>query len=164
MIESTPNHKQPRLVGQFIRQRREALGLSQRALGLLFNPVVTTQFISNVERGVTPLPPIHIPTLIKALQVSEEELMAIMEQEYTAKLSGRLGKADGQLNGAVGAILSQSEAHRHHSHLVVAPQDYDFMKKLYEAYSQADDQTKKSFSNVCGSLLHTQKKVNAESS
>ena len=44
--------KQPKLVGAFIRQRREALGLSQRALGLLFSPPVTTQFISNVERGV----------------------------------------------------------------------------------------------------------------
>ncbi len=51
------------IVGAFIRQRRETLGLSQRALGQLFQPPVTTQFISNVERGVTPLPPVHISTL-----------------------------------------------------------------------------------------------------
>ena len=50
-------NKKPRLVGNFIRQKREALGLSQRALGQKFTPPVTTQFISNVERGVTPLSP-----------------------------------------------------------------------------------------------------------
>src|SRR4051795_11899745 len=86
--------KNPRLVGNFIRPRRETLGLSQRALGLLFTPPVTTQFISNVERGVTPLPPAHIPTLTKALNVSETEFMGLLEQEYAYKLSGRLGKAD----------------------------------------------------------------------
>src|SRR3954468_24285738 len=91
MVESS---KRPKIVGNFIRDRREALGLSQRALGLLFTPPVTTQFISNVERGVTPLPPAHIPTLTKALNVSESEFMALLEQEYAYKLSGRLGKAD----------------------------------------------------------------------
>src|SRR3989338_6697609 len=84
-------YKQPLSVGNFIRQRREALGLSQRALGLLFTPPVTTQFISNVERGVTPLPPAHIPTLCRALKISESEVMAILEREYAVKLSGRLG-------------------------------------------------------------------------
>src|SRR3984957_15346979 len=89
--------KRPKIVGNFIRQRREALGLSQRALGLLFEPAVTTQFISNVERGVTPLPPAHVPTLTKALRVSESEMMALLEREYTQKLSGRLGlQHDGQ--------------------------------------------------------------------
>src|SRR5262249_42119630 len=88
------NLKRPRLVGNFIRTRREALGLSQRPLGLLFTPPVTTQFISNVERGVTPLPPAHIPTLTQALNVSETEFMALMEQEYAYKLSGRLGRHD----------------------------------------------------------------------
>src|SRR6478609_9296856 len=83
--------KQPKLVGNFIKSRRTSLNLSQRALGLLFDPPVTTQFISNVERGVTPLPPAHVPTLTKALQVSESEMMGLLEKEYTMKLSGRLG-------------------------------------------------------------------------
>src|SRR6476469_7925558 len=96
MIE---NSKRPRLVGNFIRQRRETLGLSQRALGLLFNPPVTTQFISNVERGVTPLPPTHIPTLTNALKVSETEIRALLEREYSAKLSGRLGRSPDAENG-----------------------------------------------------------------
>src|SRR5688500_18638486 len=94
--------KQAKLVGNFIRQRRESLGLSQRALGLMFTPPVTTQFISNVERGVTPLPPVHVPILTKALLVSEDELMSLLEREYVLKLSGRLGKTD----PAVAAIAS----------------------------------------------------------
>jgi len=84
-------NKRSKLIGEFVRKHREAKGLSQRALGLLFNPAVTTQFVSNVERGVTPLPPVHIPVLAKALSVDEMEMMALLEQEYVRKLSGRLG-------------------------------------------------------------------------
>lgn len=85
------NSRKPGLVGQFIRTKREALGLSQRGLGLKFTPPVTTQFISNVERGVTPLPPAHIPTLIQALQVTDSSFLEVMEREYAIKLSGKLG-------------------------------------------------------------------------
>jgi transcriptional regulator with XRE-family HTH domain len=84
--------KLPKLVGNFIRQRREALNISQRALGQLFTPPVTTQFISNVERGVTPFPAGHVPVLAKVLQVSEKELMSVMEQEYALRLSSKLGQ------------------------------------------------------------------------
>ncbi len=156
MIESS---KHPRLVGNFIRQRREALGLSQRALGLLFNPVVTTQFISNVERGVTPLPPVHIPTLIKALLVSEDELMNLLNQEFAAKLSGRLGKPD-QVNGLPLAPGAAGNGGAYQ--LVVAPQDYEFMRRLYDAYRQSDEKARAAFSTVCETLLHAQKKVISE--
>src|SRR5262249_47894405 len=99
MVDGSKNR--PKLVGSFIRQKREASGLSQRALGLLFNPPVTTQFISNLERGVTPLPLNHIPTLTKALSINEAEIMSLLEREYTMKLSGRLARLEGtnlQLN------------------------------------------------------------------
>src|SRR5690606_28317860 len=96
--DSKGQPRNPRLVGTFIRQRRDALRLSQRALGQLFDPPVTTQFISNVERGVTPLPPAHVPTLAKALVADENEIMSLLEREYAVKLSGRLGK-DASLNG-----------------------------------------------------------------
>src|SRR3954470_13976428 len=92
----------PKLVGKFIRKKRELAGLSQRALGLMFNPPVTTQFISNLERGVTPLPLNHVPTLVKALNVTETELMGLLEREYTLKLSGRLARISG-IPGANGA-------------------------------------------------------------
>ena len=138
MVENT---KRPRIVGNFIRQRRETLGLSQRALGLLFSPPVTTQFISNVERGVTPLPPAHIPTLTKALNVGEAEFMALLEQEYSYKLSGRLGKGDSAATGLIGGALSVSES------------DYGFMRGLYEAYQQADPSTRQQFASAVDRIL-----------
>src|SRR5436305_13141430 len=95
------DNKKPRIVGNFIRQRRETLGLSQRALGLLFSPPVTTQFISNLERGVTPLPPNHVPTLTQALNISEAEIMSLLEREYAMKLSGKLGR-EAPVDGAMG--------------------------------------------------------------
>jgi transcriptional regulator with XRE-family HTH domain len=140
--------KTPRLVGQFIRQRREALGLSQRALGLLFNPAVTTQFISNIERGVTPLPPTHVPTLVAALKVEEAELLGLLEREYTAKLSDRLGKA--HLHpGANSPHLTDSSVPQ----LILSTGDADFMKNLYEAYRQADPKTREAFAHVAESIL-----------
>ena len=143
--------KQPKLVGAFIRQRREALGLSQRSLGLLFSPAVTTQFISNVERGVTPLPPIHVQTLTKVLLVSEAELMVLLEKEYTAKLSGRLGKFESL------AALTPGDYTSALPQLTIASQDHDFMRRLYDAYRQADPKTQQAFATVCDSMLNIPK-------
>ena len=134
------------MVGHYIRSRREALGLSQRALGLLFSPSVTTQFISNVERGVTPLPPAHVPTLARALSISDAELMNLLEKEYSLKLNERLGRPEGSLipNGKTAEILG----------LTIAPGDLAFMQSLYDAYKQADPKTKQTFANVCESILN----------
>lgn len=146
MVDST---KRQRIVGSFIRTRREALGLSQRALGLLFDPPVTTQFISNVERGVTPLPPAHVPTLTKALVVTESELMQLLEREYTQKLSGRLGKAEeislDSLNVSPGGDPLKS--------LAIETGDHEFMRLLYDSYRQADQKTRQAFQTVCESIL-----------
>ncbi len=151
MVEHT---KQPRLVGSYIRQRREAMGLSQRALGMMFQPPVTTQFISNVERGVTPLPPVHVSTLTKALAVSESELMALLEKEYTAKLSGRLGRLPG-LDGDTTVTASQ---------LVISTGDFDFMKNLYDAYRKADPKTRHAFGTICESMLKITKPMGVSES
>jgi transcriptional regulator with XRE-family HTH domain len=142
------NNKRPRIVGNFIRTRRETLGLSQRALGLLFTPPVTTQFISNVERGVTPLPPAHIPTLTKALNVSETEFMGLLEQEYSYKLSGRLGKGDGV---AVSLITGNGSG----GGLPVSESDYPFMRTLYDAYARADASTKQQFASAVEKILRS---------
>jgi transcriptional regulator with XRE-family HTH domain len=140
--------KKVKLVGEFIRKHRESLGISQRTLGLSFNPPVTTQFISNVERGVTPLPPMHIPILAKALAVKEGELMQLLEKEYALKLNGRLGKAgDLEENGEGSSEFSLDIAH----------QDYDFIKSLYEAYRTADTRTRQAFSAACESVLNLPK-------
>ncbi len=143
--------KCPKVVGSFIRQRRESLGLSQRALGLMFTPPVTTQFISNMERGVTPLPPTHIPILSQALKVQEKELLDLLEKEYTLKLNGRLGKllpsANFSANPATPDIQAANPA------LLIAMQDYQFMREFYEAFSKADQTKKKAFMEACRGLL-----------
>jgi hypothetical protein len=126
------------------------LGLSQRALGLLFSPPVTTQFISNVERGVTPLPPAHVPTLSKALSVNDSDIMSLLEREYSAKLTERLGRTDGDLGGAL-------EGNNVVPGLTIKASDMDFMKSLYEAYQQADPKTRQTFASVCESLLKVRK-------
>lgn len=135
-------NKLPRLVGNFIREKREALGLSQRALGQLFVPAVTTQFISNVERGVTPLPPTHVPTLSKALSVPEAEIMSVLEREYAVRLTGRLG-IEGQ---STDATLGQTR-------VSVAPEDFALMQAIYEAYRKASEDNQKSFIQACQNIL-----------
>jgi transcriptional regulator with XRE-family HTH domain len=140
------NNSRPKLVGNFIRQRREAAGLSQRALGMLFSPPVTTQFISNLERGVTPLPLNHVPTLTKALGINEAEMMTLLEQEYTLKLSGRLARMDFKAEGAEAAKSAGTI-------LPVQNEDLDFMRVLYNAYRQADAKTRQEFASVCENVL-----------
>ena len=144
--------KRLKLVGEFIRKRRESLGMSQRALGLLFDPAVTTQFISNVERGVTPLPPVHIPVLSKALVIADSDLMSLLEKEYALKLNGRLGKSEeGEANGL-----------NHQPGLVIAKPDFDFMKSIYDAYRLADPKTRQAFVTVCESILKVPKSSSSQ--
>lgn len=147
--------KKPKIVGTFIRERRESLGISQRALGQLFTPPVTTQFISNVERGVTPLPPSHVSVLARALSIQEKEMMNLLEQEYTLKLSERLGKSEP--NGTAGPQPCLNGQPPVQPPLHVSATDYDFMKKLYQAYKQADGKTKQAFTTVCESILNLPK-------
>lgn len=137
----------PRIVGNFLRERRQALGLSQRALGQMFSPAVTTQFISNVERGVTPLPPTHIPMLCNALKISEQELMVVLEREYASKLSGRLG-IDEQIAAHVAAASPSSS-----SKMAVAPSDMEIMQKVYQAYRSASPQERSAFMDFCNRIL-----------
>ncbi len=136
--------KSPKLVGTFIRQRRAALGLSQRELGLLFSPAVTTQFISNIERGVTTLPPAHVATLVRALQVPEAEILALLEREYSAKLSDRLGRSE-PASGRTDSTPLQ---------LISGSADSDFLRSVAEAFRQADPKTREAFENAASNLLN----------
>jgi transcriptional regulator with XRE-family HTH domain len=157
------NTKRPKIVGNFIRQRREVLGLSQRALGLLFDPPVTTQFISNVERGVTPLPPAHVPTLTKALQVGEAEMMGLLEKEYTHKLSGRLGLPQEHENGRGAVFIPMGSLGHAASHLPISTPDFEFIQSLYEAYKTADPKTRQTFIGICQSVLNLRAATSAAS-
>tara|TARA_Y100001935_G_C17015440_1_gene365122 strand:+ start:10 stop:510 length:501 start_codon:yes stop_codon:yes gene_type:complete len=142
--KNNKNNRKSRLVGQFIRKKREELGLSQRELGQLFSPAVTTQFISNVERGVTPLPPAHVATLAKALKLEESDILAVMEQEYAARLSSKLG-----VEGALSGIHQLS----------VAPGDFQFIKTLYDGYRQSDAESRKAFATLCENVLGVPKEL-----
>lgn len=160
------NDSKPRIVGSFIKSRRSRLGLSQKALGQLFDPVVTTQFISNLERGVTPLPPNHVPKLATALQIPEPELMALLEKEYAAKLSGKLSKSDSGrevLSGAVpgSSHHSISSNHQNGSHLTTASSsawsnptaDDHVLHLISKAYRSSDASTQQAFLEVAASVL-----------
>ena len=125
------------IVGQFVREKREALGISQRSLGLLFNPAVTTQFISNIERGVTPLPTIHIATLVKNLKLTESELIHMMEKEYAAKITNKVGLPMG--HGPPGSPIPGH--------------DHAFITRLSQAFHLADQNTQTAFKDACRTIL-----------
>lgn len=137
------NFKSSKLVGTFIKQRRQTLDLSQRALGQMLTPAVTTQFISNLERGVTPLPLNHLPNIAKALQINEAELTSLLEKEYALKLSQRLGVENGNLPNPQGD----------HRPLGIIGGDYDFIKKIYDAYRNADPKTQQTFLAACENIF-----------
>lgn len=121
--------RRPSLVGTLLRTKREAAGLSQRALAQLFQPPVTTQFISNVERGVTPLPACHVALVARVLKLSEQELMDVMTQEFNQRLSGKLGTP------------------------AVGPPVPEVLKKLYSAYLAAPPGKRDEFVALCESML-----------
>ncbi len=136
------------IVGSFIREKREAAKLSQRALGQLFEPKVTTQFISNIERGVTPLPPVHIQTLVRLLHIQESELIAVLEREYAAKISARVGRPElaGQPGLAAGGTPMR-----------IPEEDRAYFQAIYDAFRSSDPTVKETFRSVCETLLHIPK-------
>jgi len=149
---ATLGRKPASLVGAFLRQKREFLKLSQRQLGMRFSPPVTTQFISNLERGVTPLPPHHVPTLARELQVAEQELLTVLELEYAQKISDRIHsrQAPVDLSGVPSDAAASPATLRN---LVVEEKDAEFIRAVYQAYSIADRGTKESFASVCEKIL-----------
>lgn len=146
-IPEKPSKRQPKLIGKFIRERREALNLSQRGLGQLFTPPVTTQFISNVERGVTPLPPAHVPVLAQALQVQVQKLMNLLEAEYVAKLSGKLS-SNLNPNGSTELVP-----------IIVSGDDHAFIRSLYEVYRGLGESEKRKFQAQCQEALQLAPKL-----
>ena len=96
---------------------------------------------------MTPLPPAHVPTLSKALQVHDSEIMALLEREYSAKLTERLGRPEGE-HGEMASVTPG---------LTIQPVDLEFMKLLYRAYQQADPKTRQTFATVCETILNVPK-------
>jgi len=145
MRTTAPPHFKSRILGDFIRKRRETLGLSQRALGQLFAPPVTTQFISNLERGVTPLPPVHVSTLAGALKIPEADLTFLMEKEYALRLNQRLAPGepgDGSLTEGDSFIP-----------LWVRPEDGQWVECLYRCFASLDIARKTAFRTLCAQFF-----------
>jgi len=144
-MEPLPKSASPRttpkatVVGAYLRKRREELGISQKALGGLFEPAVTTQFVSNVERGVTPLPANHVPTLAKVLQVTESELMAVLEKDYAQRLTAKLGKHELHAMGDPSSL----------KFVGVEPEQEEFWKKVVHLYDGSGHEAKERFHRVC---------------
>ena len=125
-------------MGDFIRKRRQELGISQQKLGLLLQPPVTTQFMSNIERGITPLPLRHISSLAKALECSEQELTELLQRELKMKFMGKLG--------GMSFLDSQSAE-------TARTKEIDLFNRIYSAYLLADSVTQKAFTQVTAVLL-----------
>ena len=127
--------KTPNWVGTFVRQKREAKGFSQKELGQKFEPAVTTQFVSNLERGITPIPAVHIQALVKALDINEQELMVLMEKEYAAKLTHKIAGQGTEFHGGESAPAV----------LVVAKHDEEFFKWIVQSYNNLSDVDRANF-------------------
>ena len=120
--------KSPNWVGAFIRQKREEKHFSQKELGQKFSPAVTTQFVSNLERGITPVPAVHIQALVKSLDLNEHELMALMEKEYAAKLTHKIAGQHAEHSGEGAPAV-----------LVVPKHDEEFFKFIVQSYNNLSD-------------------------
>lgn len=72
-------------LGQLIRKSRETVGLSQNDVAKVLN-VRTPQSVSNIERGVSPLPAGKIKALANLIQLPPTQLVDVIVKEKRAKL------------------------------------------------------------------------------
>ena len=126
--------RSPNWVGQFIRQKREDKSLSQKELGQRFEPPVTTQFVSNLERGITPVPAVHIQALVRALEINEPELMVLMEKEYAAKLTHKIAGQHTDMSGESAPAV-----------LVIPKVDEEFFKWIVQSYNNLGEMDRVQF-------------------
>lgn len=85
-----------KLVGQFIREMREKRNLSQGDVAKLLS-LKTAQSISNIERGVSPLPRAKIKKLSEILGIPKSDLMSVALRE----VQDRYARAAGVTGGAL---------------------------------------------------------------
>ncbi len=77
-------------IGIFIKQMREKRGLSQSQVAKLLK-LKTAQSISNIERGVSPLPRSKIKKLADVLGIEKKEIVTLALQEVQDKYSRATG-------------------------------------------------------------------------
>lgn len=73
--------------GSIIKKARLAKGMTQKALSVQMGwKVQNTQTVSNLERGVAPMPPKYIDRLSFVLGVQEYEISHAMIEDYSNAL------------------------------------------------------------------------------
>lgn len=77
-------------VGNYIKELREKKGLSQGDVARLLN-LKTAQSISNIERGVSPLPKAKIKKLADILGIRKSEIVTIVLNEVQDRYSKAAG-------------------------------------------------------------------------
>ncbi|MEW6057561.1 MAG: helix-turn-helix transcriptional regulator [Bdellovibrionota bacterium] len=83
-------------VGIFIREMREKRGLSQGDVARLLK-LKTAQSISNIERGVSPLPRTKIKRLADILGIRKSEIVTIVLREVQDRYSKVVGVQGGSI-------------------------------------------------------------------
>lgn len=74
-------------VGKFIRQRREALGLTQQDASILIGwECKNAQVISNIERLKNGVPAKHITKVCDVLKIDSGQLIELMVIDYKETL------------------------------------------------------------------------------
>ncbi len=86
-------------MGQLVRQAREALGLTQRALGVQVG-FAAQQEVGLIERGAMPIPPERIRALEAILKLPRNRLLREECRARLVRVGFRPGELDQVLVGA----------------------------------------------------------------
>jgi len=76
------------ILGKFIKKRRTALNLTQRELASSLG-LKTSQFISNIERGIAHIPPSKMNDFASVLQVEVSELGLLLAESLKSRLNDK---------------------------------------------------------------------------
>ena len=94
-------------IGVYIRELREKRGLSQGDVARLLK-LKTAQSISNIERGVSPLPKSKIKRLADILGVKKGDIVSVVLQEVQDRYARAAGVTPPQPNAVNNATSSVS--------------------------------------------------------
>ncbi len=135
-----------KLVGQYIREMREKRNLSQGDVAKLLS-LKTAQSISNIERGVSPLPRSKIKKLSEILGIPRGELMTIALKEVQDRYARAVG-----VNSA-GMVLAQEGLNKEEQSLVST-----LIDELRDSDMDRKTELKLAVRKVLGGAMRTTKK------
>ena len=78
-------------LGNYIKANRERLNISQRELSEYLK-LSSPQFISNIERGVAPIPTKMLGKLSKKLKIDVDDIIELMVEEARTELKKAVRK------------------------------------------------------------------------